>query len=42
MGAGTALVERLQAQVRQKDGEIEVLQVGAWCVYPVSECLYGG
>ena len=27
VGAGTALVERLQAQVKQKDGEIEVLQV---------------
>ena len=27
MGAGPAMVERLQAQVKQKDGEIEVLQV---------------
>ena len=27
MGAGTAMVERLQAQVKQKDGEIELLQV---------------
>lgn len=26
MGAGTAMVERLQAQVKQKDGEIELLQ----------------
>ena len=27
MGAGTAMVERLQAQVKQKDGEILLLQV---------------
>ena len=27
MGGGTAMVERLQAQVKQKDGEIELLQV---------------
>ena len=27
MGAGTAMIERLQAQVKQKDGEIVVLQV---------------
>ena len=27
MPAGTAFVERLQAQLRQKDGEIEMLQV---------------
>ena len=28
--AGTALVERLQAQLRQKDGEIEMLQVSCF------------
>ena len=27
MGAGTAIIERLQAQVKQKDGEIVLLQV---------------
>lgn len=27
MGAGTAMIERLQAQVKQKDGEILLLQV---------------
>jgi len=27
MGSTTAMVERLQAQVKQKDGEIELLQV---------------
>lgn len=27
MGSTTAIVERLQAQVRQKEGEIELLQV---------------
>ena len=27
MGAGTAMIERLQAQVKQKDGEIGLLQV---------------
>ena len=27
MGGSTAMVERLQAQVKQKDGEIELLQV---------------
>lgn len=27
MGAGTAMIERLQAQVKQKDGEIVLLQV---------------
>ena len=33
MGAGTAMVERLQAQVKQKDGEILLLQVSL-CVQP--------
>ena len=35
MGAGTAMVERLQAQVKQKDGEIALLQV--WITAQVSE-----
>lgn len=33
MGAGTAMVERLQAQVKQKDGEILLLQV-SFCMQP--------